>query len=36
MAKYFYDEIARGLPPDVRLASVKIWETDTSTATYRP
>ena len=36
MAKYFYDEIARGLSPEVRLASVKIWETDTSTATYRP
>jgi 6-pyruvoyltetrahydropterin/6-carboxytetrahydropterin synthase len=36
MAKYFYDEIARDLPPDVRLACVKIWETDTSTATYRP
>jgi hypothetical protein len=36
MAKYFYDEIARGLPPDVRLTFVKIWETDTSTATYRP
>lgn len=36
MAKYFHDEVARGLPPGVRLASVKIWETDTSTATYRP
>jgi len=36
LSKYFYDEIARGLPPDVHLASVKIWETDTSTATYRP
>jgi hypothetical protein len=36
MAKYFYDEIGRGLSPEVRLASVKIWETDTSTATYRP
>ena len=36
MAKYFHDEIARDLPPDVRLIYVKIWETDTSTATYRP
>jgi 6-pyruvoyltetrahydropterin/6-carboxytetrahydropterin synthase len=36
MAQYFHDEIARGLPPDVRLTFVKIWETDTSTATYRP
>ena len=37
MAKYFYDEISLALPPSpVRLSSVKIWETDTSTATYRP
>ena len=41
MAKYFYDEISQALAasqPDspVRLSSVKIWETDTSTATYRP
>lgn len=41
MAKYFYDEIAKGLDarkaePPVRVAQVKIWETDTSTATYRP
>jgi 6-pyruvoyltetrahydropterin/6-carboxytetrahydropterin synthase len=37
MAKYFYDEISQALPPSpVRIAGVKIWETDTSTATYRP
>ena len=37
MAKYFYDEISQALPPSpARIASVKIWETDTSTATYRP
>lgn len=41
MAKYIYDEIARGLntrKPEVpvRIAQVRIWETETSTATYRP
>jgi hypothetical protein len=37
MAKFFYDEISQGLPPSpARISSVKIWETDTSTATYRP
>ena len=37
MAKYFYDEISQALPPSpASLSSVKIWETDTSTATYRP
>ena len=37
MAKYFYDEISQSLPRSpARLSSVKIWETDTSTATYRP
>jgi 6-pyruvoyltetrahydropterin/6-carboxytetrahydropterin synthase len=40
LAKYFYDEIVRLLPPDAetdaRLAQVKIWETDTSIAVYRP
>ncbi len=37
MAKYFYDEISQALPASpARISSVKIWETDTSTATYRP
>jgi 6-pyruvoyltetrahydropterin/6-carboxytetrahydropterin synthase len=36
MSKFFYDELSRGLPADVRLASVKIWETDASAAVYRP
>jgi 6-pyruvoyltetrahydropterin/6-carboxytetrahydropterin synthase len=36
MAKYFHDEIAGGLPGGVRISSVRIWETDTSIATYRP
>jgi 6-pyruvoyltetrahydropterin/6-carboxytetrahydropterin synthase len=41
IAKLFHDEIAAGLASGertnpVRVAAVKIWETDTSTATYRP
>ncbi len=36
MAKYFHEEIAKGLASGVRISSVRIWETDTSTATYRP
>ncbi len=41
MAKYFYDELSKGLASQepaapVRVAAVKLWETDTSTATYRP
>lgn len=41
LAKYFYDELMKqfagtnGKSP-VRIAEVKIWETDTSTATYKP
>ncbi len=37
MAKYFYDEISRTLGEGpVRVGEVKIWETDTSSAAYRP
>lgn len=41
MAKYFYDEISgrigeRNFEVPVRVGQVKIWETDISTATYRP
>lgn len=41
MTKYFHLEISKGLEAakpglPVRVASVKIWETDTSAATYRP
>ena len=41
MAKYLYDEIhaglqAAGLPVPVEVAQVRIWETDTSVAAYRP
>lgn len=41
MAKFFYDEVARALKltddgAPVRIAQVKLWETDTSIAVYRP
>ena len=41
VAKYFYDEIHSGLNLDgsevpIRIAHVKIYETDTSIAVYRP
>jgi len=36
IAKYFYDEISAGLTAPVRLGQVKIWETDITSATYRP
>ena len=40
LARYFYQELERGLrekPPavPVRVGEVQIWETDTTTATYR-
>ena len=44
LAKYFYDEVAQALNIEasrfndapVRIAQIKIWETDTSIAVYRP
>jgi 6-pyruvoyltetrahydropterin/6-carboxytetrahydropterin synthase len=41
IAKYFFEEIDRALgsgPPEapVRLAWVRVWETETCAATYRP
>jgi 6-pyruvoyltetrahydropterin/6-carboxytetrahydropterin synthase len=41
LAKYFYDEVTNRLDlgrsdPPSRIAVVKIWETDTSIAVYRP
>ena len=37
IAKYFYDQVTAGLKPgEVRISEVKIWETDTSAAVYRP
>ncbi len=37
IAKYFFDEISRSIGAErpVRVGSVKLWETDTSSATYR-
>ena len=37
IAKYIYDEVANVIAagPGVKLGSVKLWETDTSFATYR-
>jgi 6-pyruvoyltetrahydropterin/6-carboxytetrahydropterin synthase len=37
IAKYFHDRITAGLSNEVpvRLAQVKVWETDTSSAVYR-
>ncbi|HUO29088.1 MAG TPA: 6-carboxytetrahydropterin synthase QueD [Bryobacteraceae bacterium] len=37
IAKYFYDQISGGLAGgSVTLGHVRVWETDTSCATYRP
>jgi len=37
IAKYFYDRVAAGLKAGgVWISEVKIWETDTSSAVYRP
>jgi 6-pyruvoyltetrahydropterin/6-carboxytetrahydropterin synthase len=36
MARYFYDEISRGIASGPRIREVKIWETDITSATYRP
>jgi 6-pyruvoyltetrahydropterin/6-carboxytetrahydropterin synthase len=35
LAKFFHDEIQRDLPT-ARVSCVRVWETDTSYATYRP
>ena len=41
MARYFFEEISKGLNGNsseapVRLSEVKVWETDAASATYRP
>ena len=38
IARYIYEEVSRGLGPTetTRLAFVKLWETDTASAIYRP
>jgi 6-pyruvoyltetrahydropterin/6-carboxytetrahydropterin synthase len=38
MAKFIYDEISSGLEGKngIRVAAIRLWETDTASATYRP
>ncbi len=39
LAKYFYDETSkqmRNVPNGARIASITVWETDVTSATYRP
>jgi 6-pyruvoyltetrahydropterin/6-carboxytetrahydropterin synthase len=38
MARYIYEELAAALQAreGIRLASVRLWETDTASVTYRP
>ena len=38
MAKYIYDQVSTGLHAQkgVRVGAVRLWETDTASATYRP
>ena len=39
MAKYFYDEVTRrlkDLPPGAHITDTVVWETDTTSAQYRP
>ena len=38
IARFFYDRVSAGMPRNVpvSIAEVKVWETDTSSAVYRP
>jgi len=38
IAKYFYEQVSSGLTNEVpvRISAVQVWETDTSSAVYRP
>jgi 6-pyruvoyltetrahydropterin/6-carboxytetrahydropterin synthase len=38
IAKYFYDRVNAGMKDDapVKISEVRVWETDTSSAVYRP
>jgi 6-pyruvoyltetrahydropterin/6-carboxytetrahydropterin synthase len=38
MAKFIYDEVTAGLQGlrGVKIGSIRLWETDTASATYRP
>ena len=38
IAKYFYDRVSGGLAPEIptHVSEVRVWETDTSSAVFRP
>jgi len=38
IAKYFYERVSEGMKTDVpvRITEVRVWETETSSAVYRP
>jgi 6-pyruvoyltetrahydropterin/6-carboxytetrahydropterin synthase len=36
LARHFYDEVAKQVGTGLRLSQVTVWETDVSSATYRP
>ena len=37
IAKYFYDRVSPGIDTNaVKISEIKVWETDTSAAVYRP
>jgi 6-pyruvoyltetrahydropterin/6-carboxytetrahydropterin synthase len=38
MAKHIYDQVAEGFKdkPEVRVSSIRLWETDLASVTYRP
>jgi 6-pyruvoyltetrahydropterin/6-carboxytetrahydropterin synthase len=38
IAKYFYDRLSAGMNNEapVRISEIRVWETDTSSAVYRP
>ena len=37
IAKYFYDRVSAGIDGNgIKISQVKVWETDTSSAVYRP
>lgn len=36
IARFFHDELSHGFPAVAEIAEVKVWETDTAWAAYRP
>ncbi|MEA3222276.1 MAG: 6-carboxytetrahydropterin synthase QueD [Thermodesulfobacteriota bacterium] len=35
IARYIYNRLTKGIPPPVKLSSVRVWENDDCCATYR-